>query len=92
MIFQRNASKTSTVFFRKSKYLLSTICKFKSIFRKQALFKPNLFGKFYSILNFISDDRQYVFFFKQIFVQVQEYLKKKMKIFNTEEFYILCAI
>ena len=62
MIFQRNASKTSSVFFRKYEYLLSTICKFKSIFGKQALFKPNLFGKFYSILNFISDDRQYVFF------------------------------
>ena len=62
VIFQRNASETSIIFFRLSKYLLSAICKFKSTFKKQALFKPNLFGKVYSILNLISDDRQYVFF------------------------------
>ena len=62
VIFQRNASETSIIFFRLSKYLLSAICKFKSTFIKQALFKPNLFGKYYFISNFISDEEFYILY------------------------------
>ena len=62
VISQRNASKTSFIFFRKSRYLLSAICKFKSTFIKQALFKPNLFGKYYFISNFISDEEFYILY------------------------------
>ena len=43
---------------------MSAICKYESIIKKLSIFKPNLLGKFYSTLNFLSNGIQYVWFIR----------------------------
>ena len=47
------------IFFRKCNFIKTGTCQFKAKTQKQAIFKPNLFGMFYSTLNFLSNDIQY---------------------------------
>ena len=57
--FQKNPSKTFPIFFRKCDIIKIGTCKFEAKTQKQTIFRPNLFGNFYSTLNFLSNGVQY---------------------------------
>ena len=85
--FSEKCSKTYIIFFRKSNYFMSAICKFQFIYKKQHFSKPNSFDNFHFTLILLSNDLQYLCFFRSNFIHKNTLEKKRF--FNTEDFYIV---
>ena len=87
VISQINVQKLILFFFRKSNYFMSAICKFQFISKKQHFSKPNSFDNFHFTLILLSNDLQYLCFFRSNFIHKNTLEKKRF--FNTEDFYIV---
>ena len=87
VISQINVQKLILFFFRKSNYFMSAICKFQFIYKKQYFSKPNSFDNFHFTLILLSNDLQYLCFFRSNFIHMNTQEKKSF--FNTEDFYIV---
>ena len=69
--YLKNPLKTFPFFLQNCNFFMADICKYEAKTQKQKKIRQSLFGNYYSALNYLSNDIQYVIFFF-----VLKYLKK----------------